>query len=76
VAEPLAVQLAQINGANATYTIQEAIPVVKQYIELDMRKLKEAKDNKSMRQAVDGLEKSVRMLKELLSFSLQAEKTP
>jgi hypothetical protein len=76
VAEPLSVQLARTNAANATYTIQEAILIVKQYIELDMKKLKEAKDNKSMRQAVDGLEKSVQMLKELLSFSLPAEKTP
>ena len=76
VAEPLSVQLAQINAANATYTIEEAIPIVKQYIELDLKKLKEAKDNKAMRQAVDGLEKSVQMLKELLSFSLPAEKTP
>jgi hypothetical protein len=76
VAEPLSVQLARINAANATYTIQEAIPIVQQYIELHLKRLKEAKDNKSMRQAVDGLEKSVQMLKELLSFDMPAEKKP
>jgi RNA polymerase sigma factor (sigma-70 family) len=76
VAESLSVQLARINAANATYTIQEAIPIVKQYIELDMKRLKEAKDDKSMRQAVDGLEKSVQMLKELLSYGAPAEKKP
>jgi RNA polymerase sigma factor (sigma-70 family) len=76
VAEPLSVQLARINAANATYTIQEAIPIVKQYIELDLKNLKEAKDNKSMRQAADGLEKSVQMLKELLSFGVPAAKKP
>jgi hypothetical protein len=76
VAEPLSVQLARINAAYATYTIEEAIPIVKQCIELDLKKLKEAKDNKSMRQAAEGLEKSVQMLKELLSFSVPAEKKP
>jgi hypothetical protein len=76
VAEALSVQLARINAANATYSIEEAIPIVRQYIELDLKKLKEAKDNKSMRQAVEVLEKSVQMLKELLSYGAPAEKKP
>jgi hypothetical protein len=75
-AEPLSVQLARINAAHSTYTIEEAIPILKEYIELDLKKLKEAKDNKSMRQAVEVLEKSVQMLKELLSYGAPAEKKP
>jgi RNA polymerase sigma factor (sigma-70 family) len=76
VAEPLSVQLARINAANATYTIEQAIPIVKQYIELDVKRLNLAKDPKSMRKALEGLENSVQMLKELLTVDAPAEKKP
>ena len=63
----LAGQLAKINAVNGRYTREEAIPLVKQCIQLDANKLKEAKDDKAMREAVQRLEESVQVLKELLS---------
>jgi hypothetical protein len=59
-----------------TYTREEAIPIFKHYIELDVKKLKEAKDDKSIREALEALEKSVQMLKELLSFGVPADEKP
>jgi RNA polymerase sigma factor (sigma-70 family) len=57
-----------------TLTREEAIPIFKNYIALAAKKVKEAKDEKSMREALEGLERSVQMLKELLSFGTPAEK--
>jgi hypothetical protein len=57
-----------------TYSREEAIPIFKNYVALAAKKVKEAKDEKSMREALEGLERSVQMLKELLSFGTPAEK--
>jgi hypothetical protein len=59
---------------NRIVTRQEAILIVQNYIELDLKKLKEAKDDKSERKALGGLEHSVQMMKELLTFDSSLRK--
>ena len=49
-------------------TRDEAIPIIQNYIEVDLKKLKETKDDKSMREALKSLEESVQSMKNLLSF--------
>ena len=55
-------------------TREEAIPIIQNYLELDMKQLKEAKDDEAMRKALDRLEHSVRMMKELLAFDPKGKK--
>jgi hypothetical protein len=62
--------------SNQIVTPEEGIPIIQNDIELDVKHLKKAKDDRSMRKAMEGLEKSVRMLKELLSLAMPAEKKP
>jgi len=53
------------------------IPILKGHIEFHVKKLKEAKDDKSMRGALKGLEESVQNMKVLLSLpGVSAEKKP
>jgi RNA polymerase sigma factor (sigma-70 family) len=72
----LAGKLAKINAVNVRDLREQAIRIVKQCIECDMKKLNDAKDEKSMREAMQTLEESVQMLKELLAVSVPAERKP
>jgi hypothetical protein len=56
------------SGEFKPLTREEEIPVVKGHIEFHVKKLKEAKDDKSVREALKGLEESVQNMKELLGF--------
>jgi RNA polymerase sigma factor (sigma-70 family) len=56
-------------------TREEAIPIIQNYIELDLKKLKEAKDDQSMRETLGRLEHSVQMMKELLTFDPSRKKS-
>jgi hypothetical protein len=49
-------------------TREEAILIIQSYLELDLKKLKVARDDKSSREALGRLEHSVQMMKELLAF--------
>jgi hypothetical protein len=61
---------------NRIVTREEAIPIIQKYIEVNLKKLEEAKDDKSKREALEGLENSVQMMKELLSFGMPVEMKP
>jgi RNA polymerase sigma factor (sigma-70 family) len=56
------------SGKFKPLTREDGIPVVKGYIEFHVKKLKEAKDDKSIREALKGLEESVQNMKDLLGF--------
>jgi hypothetical protein len=47
---------------------EDGIPAVKGYIEFHTKKLKEAKDDNSIREALKGIEECVQNMQELLSF--------
>jgi RNA polymerase sigma factor (sigma-70 family) len=56
------------SGEYKVLTRDGGIPVVKGYIEFHVKKLKEARDDKSIRDALKNLEESVQNMKELLSL--------
>jgi RNA polymerase sigma factor (sigma-70 family) len=65
------------SGEFKPLTREDGIPVLKGHIEFQVKKLKEAKDDKSIREALKGLEESVQNMKDLLSLSgVPAEKKP
>jgi hypothetical protein len=55
-------------------TREEAIPIIQKYIELDRKKLQEAKGDEAMREAFGRLDYSVHMMKELLTFDPSRKK--
>jgi RNA polymerase sigma factor (sigma-70 family) len=69
----LAGQLAKINAVNVRHLREDAIRIVKDYIQSTAKKLNDAKDEKSMRQALQTLAEWTQLLKELLAFSPPAE---
>jgi hypothetical protein len=55
-------------------TKEEAIPIIKDFINLQVKKLKEAKDDKSIREAVEALEELVQQMKQLLTLDPSRQK--
>jgi RNA polymerase sigma factor (sigma-70 family) len=72
----LAGQLAKINAVNVRYLREDAIRLIKERIDCDVQNLNRVKDEKSLRQAQQRLEESVKLLKEVLSFDVPADKKP
>ena len=72
----LAGKLAKVNAVNQRHLREDAIRILIQFIELDVKDLRDAGDEKSGREILQRLEELVQMLNELLSFAVPAEKRP
>ena len=70
----LAGELAKINAVNVRHLREEAIRIVKQRIESQVKELSNTKEERSVREALQRLEESVQMLKELLTFDPSRKK--
>jgi hypothetical protein len=65
------------SGQFKPLTREDGIPILKGYIGFHVKKLNDAKDDKSVREALKGLEESVQNMKDLLGFpDVRVEKKP
>src|SRR5262249_21486059 len=72
----LAGALAKVNAVSERHLLEEAIRMRKQFSTGDAKNLAYSKDEKAGKEALRHLEESVRILRELQAFTVQAEKKP